>query len=57
MMYYYMPYVDQIDNLYISALDSVWLGTATPEDAINSVYNEVQAITDKWAAEKAEIAG
>lgn len=57
MMYYYMPYVDQIDNLYISALDSVWLGTATPEDAIASVYEEVQAIADKWVAEKAALAG
>ena len=56
MHYYTMPYTDQIDNLYIPALDSVWLGTSTPEDAIASVYDEVQAICDRWTEEKAAIA-
>ena len=55
-LYYTMAYTDQINNLYISALDSVWLGTTTPEEAIASVYDEVQAICDRWTAEKAAAA-
>lgn len=51
-LYYTMAYTDQISNLYIPALDSVWLGTTTPEEAIASVYDEVQAICDRWTAEK-----
>lgn len=53
MNWYTMPYTDQIDNLYLAALDTVWLDTATPEEAVATVKNEIQAICDRWAEEKA----
>lgn len=56
MVYYTMAYTDQIDDLYLGALDTVWLGTATPEEAVDSIYDEVQAICDRWTEEKAAVA-
>lgn len=56
MVYYTMAYTDQIDDLYLGALDTVWLGTATPEEAVDSIYAEVQAICDRWTEEKAAVA-
>lgn len=51
--YYNMAYTNQITDLYIPALQAVWLGNSTVEDAVNSVVPELQKICDRWAEEKA----
>lgn len=50
--YYTMAYTNQITDLYIPALQSVWLGNSTVEEAVATVVPEMQKICDKWAEEK-----